>query len=135
MELLRDPDELARLIASNAPAELVREDFDAAAWLADPAHFALRHGNDLGMFEAGDEWPGPLTAHVLFASRGRAALDVARAMLAQAFAFGATQILGETPARFRHALLFVRRLGFTTYGEADRGMGWVVLSALDRPGS
>lgn len=131
MEQLRDPDELARLIAANAPSGITADDFDAAEWLADPANFALVEGDDLGMFEAGDEWPGPLTAHVIFASRGKRALDTARAMLTGAFTFGATEIVGETPVRLPHALIFSRLLGFVPYGEAERPMGRVVLSALN----
>lgn len=130
MELLRNPNELARLVAKNAPPGFM-DGLDAADWIADPSHFALRDGDDLALFEAGDEWPGPLCAHVLFASRGRQALDVARAMLAQAFAFGATRILGETPVKYRHALLFVRRLGFVPYGEAELDGERLILSALE----
>lgn len=132
MKLLRNPDELERLIALNAPEGLVGASFDAAEWLANPANFALCDGPDLGMFEAVDEWPGPLAAHVLFATRGREAIGLARRMLAQAFSFGATRILGETPARLPQALWFARKLGFVPYGEADRPMGRVILSALER---
>lgn len=129
--MVTDPVRLAALIVANAPANILGPDFDPAEWLADPANFALVDGDDLGMFEAGDEWPGPLTAHVLFASRGKQALTTARAMLDQAFAFGATSILGETPASLSHALLFARMLGFVPYGEAERPMGRVILSALN----
>lgn len=106
---------------------------DYVVWLADPRHFALVDGDDLGLFEAGDEWPGPLCAHVLFKSRGRSAIATARAMLNQAFAFGATRILGETPIGSPHALLFAKLLGFRPYGEADGPGGRVTLSALDKP--
>lgn len=132
MHLLRDPDELARLIARNAPAGFMGG-AGTAEWLADPRHFALTDGDDLGLFEAGDEWPGPLCAHVLFASRGRRALQTAKAMLEQAFNFGATRILGETPIGLPHALLFARKLGFVPYGEADGPCGRVTLSALKKP--
>lgn len=104
---------------------------DAKEWLSDPRHFAMVEGDDLGLFEAGDEWPGPLCAHVLFKSRGKQALKVARAMLEQAFAFGATHILGETPVRFPHAILFARLLGFVPYGEAAAKNGEpVILSTM-----
>lgn len=130
MELLRNPDELARLIALNAPAGFM-DGNDAGEWLADPRHFALADGDDLGLFEAGDEWPGPLCAHVLFHSRGARALKVARTMLEQAFRFGATRILGETPERFHHAILFARLLGFVPYDRVETERGWVILSALE----
>lgn len=130
MNLLSEPDELARLISANAPAYIIGDDFDPAQWLADPANFALVDGDDLGMFEA-SEWPGPLTAHVLFASRGQQALETAQTMLSQAFAYGATEILGETPVSLPHALAFAEKLGFVPYGEEDRLMGRVILSRLD----
>lgn len=130
LRLCKHPDELGRLIAANAPPSIIAADFDPAAWLAEPGNFALIDGDNLGMFEA-EHWPGPLNAHVLFASRGKQAFDTARAMLAQAFAFGATEILGETPVGLKAALGFSRRLGFVPYGEADRSMGRVVLSRLD----
>lgn len=110
-----------------------REDaswIDPAAWLAVPGNFALAAGDDLGLFEAKDEWPGPLHAHVFFSSRGKAAIGTARAMLAQAFGYGATEILGATPARFRDALMFARLLDFRPYGEAQQHGERVILSRL-----
>lgn len=131
MKRLADPDELQRLVSMNAPPGLVGDDFDAAAWLANPANFALANGDDLGMFEA-EEWPGPLSAHVIFASRGEQALATAHAMLAHAFGYGATHILGETPLELPHAIGFAAKLGFEPYGEDDRPMGRVSLSKLTR---
>lgn len=130
MQLVNDPLRLAALIAANAPPEIVAGTFDPAKWFAEPSHFALEAGGDLAMFEADGEWPGPLTAHVMFRSRGRAALDTARAMIERAFTYGATEILGETPANLRHAILFARLLGFVPYGEKETPMGTVVLSRL-----
>lgn len=133
MNLLRDPADLARLIDLNAPAGFL-DGIDAAEWLSDPRHFALAQGDDLALFEVADEWPGPLCAHVLFASRGKAALETARTMLDQAFAFGATRIVGEVPAHFRHSLLFVRWLGFAPYGEAELdGERLILLALVERP--
>lgn len=129
MHLLHDPAELTRLLAANAREAAPPID-DAAAWLANPRNFALAECNDLGLFEAKDDWPGPLHAHVFFASRGRKAIDTASAMIAQAFDYGATEILGETPAKFRNALMFARLLGFRPYGEEDRLAGKVILSRL-----
>lgn len=118
------------MIRQNAPALILGNGGSTADWLAKPNTFALRDGDDLGLFEAGDTWPGPLTAHVIFASRGKHALRTARAMLEQAFDYGATEILGETPVALPHAVLFSRLLGFRPYGEADRPMGKVILSRL-----
>jgi hypothetical protein len=128
--MLTDPIELQRLVDLNAPEGLVGDDFDAADWLANPANFALSDGDDLGMFEAGTEWPGPVSAHVIFASRGQQAIDTAQRMLAQVFAFGATEVLGETPLKLPQAMGFAAKLGFEPYGEDDRPMGRVSLSRL-----
>ncbi len=125
LTIVSNPSELAMLLKANAREGSVSID-DTAAWLANPRNFALRHGNDLGLFEAKDEWPGPLHAHVFFASRGKEALTIARMMLDQAFAYGATEILGETPKQFRDAWIFARLLGFRPYGETER----LILSRL-----
>jgi hypothetical protein len=57
---------------------------------------------------------------VFFASRGKQALDVARQCSSRRFSYGATEILGETPAKFRDAIMFARLLGFRPYGEETR---------------
>lgn len=130
MHLLTDPAELAALLKANARDDWRPDAGDAAQWLAQPRNFALADGGDLGMFTARGEWPGPLEGHVFFASRGRRALEVARTMLGRAFDYGATEILGETPARYRDAVIFARLLGFERVGEAERPYGMAVLSRL-----
>lgn len=126
---VRTPDELTRLLALNA-REGAPPITDAAAWLANPRNFALADGDDLSLFEAKGEWPGPLEGHIFFASRGKQALETARRMLTQAFSYGATCIEGSTPIDLPHALLFARLLGFRKYGEADTPSGRVSLSRL-----
>lgn len=137
MRLLRNPDELDALIRANTPPAYIADNFSAAEWLANPANFALATGNDLGLFEGGNEWPGPLTAHVLFASRGKQAIRNAKAMLAQAFAFGATEILGEPLAANKPVRWFIRQLGFEPYGEKEGRLGTLLLVRLEanRPAS
>jgi hypothetical protein len=108
--LTRDPSGLLRLMLQN-----MREDAEplithAEEWLADPRNFALVEGDDLSLFMAEGEWPGPLHAHVFFASRGKQALEIARRMLGQAFGYGATEIIAQTD--FRDAAMFARLLGF-----------------------
>lgn len=119
MRLVRDPDELSALMAKNCPPELLC-DFDAETWLADPGNFALRDGNDLGLAEAGPEWPGPLTIHTFYTSRGKAAMVVARAMIALCFAYGATEVRGEIQVTRRHVIAFARLLGFRPCGTTER---------------
>jgi hypothetical protein len=98
-----DPAALASLMERNCPPELLC-DFDAETWLADPGNFALRDGDDLGLGEAGPEWPGPLTVHLFCVSRGRQAVETGRKMLDQAIAYGATSIRAEIQADRRHAV-------------------------------
>lgn len=130
MHLLRDPAELRALMAKNCPPELLC-DFDPAKWLADPANFALRDGDDLGLAEAGGEWPGPLTVHLFCASRGRQALDTGQAMLDRCFAYGATEIRAEIQQSRRRAVMFVRLLGFRPVGEFERpGLGTFTVFSL-----
>jgi hypothetical protein len=114
-----DPQELAALVRANAREGHVTVG-DAEAWLRNPRNFALRSGGDLSLFEAIGDWPGPLKGHVFFASRGKDALKVARAMLRQAFDYGATAIYGETPLQFRDALMFARLLGFKPYAVTEK---------------
>lgn len=131
MHRLTDPQELVRLLAENAREEWRPGIEEATEWLADPAHFALVEGNDLAMFAAEGAWPGPLHGHMFFASRGKLALTVAKAMLGHAFGLGATAILGRTPAKFKDAVLFARWLGFVKTGEEEAPHGKVIISRLD----
>lgn len=123
MKHVRDPDELSALMAKNCPPELLC-DFDAETWLADPSNFALADGDDLGLAEAGSEWPGPLTIHTFYTSRGKEAIRVARAMIEQCFAYGATAVRGEIQTKRRNVIAFARLLGFRPVGEIERpGLG------------
>lgn len=119
------------MLAANARDEYKPTIEDAEQWLSRPANFALVDGDDLSMFEAQGAWPGPLVGHIFFASRGKQALATARKMLARAFAFGATEILGETPAEYRDALLFIRLLGFRPYAKIEAEYGPAILSRLN----
>lgn len=129
MNLCRDVDAIASLLAANA-SEDAPPITDIAAWLDNPGNFALVEGNDLALFEAKSGWPGPLEAHVFFASRGKAAITIAKRMLAQAFDFGATEILGETPVALPHAVLFAKLLGFQKTGERETKNGPVIVSRI-----
>lgn len=116
---VKDPAELADLMEKNCPPELLC-DFDAETWLADPANFALRDGDDLGLAEAGSEWPGPLTIHTFYTSRGKQAMTVARTMIEHCIAYGATELRGEIQVTRRHVITFARLLGFRPVEEIER---------------
>lgn len=132
MKLIRDPGELAELLARNAPPEFPK-DFDPVEWLSSTRNFALRIGDDLGMGEAlGDEWPGDLACHVFFASRGRQVLVHGRMMLEKVIVeYGAKRILGEVPAFRKDVLLMARLAGFRPYGKGHDGDHETVLLALN----
>lgn len=123
MKRLTDPKELHRLIQQNARDEWKPSLEDCERWLAGD-NYALVEGDDLGMFSG----QGSVEAHVMFASRGKQALETARKMLRHAFDNGATEILGATPAKYRDALMFARLLGFVPYGQEERRDGTVILS-------
>jgi hypothetical protein len=126
-ERVTDPLELASLLASNVPPEWRHLNFSATAWLSDPRNIAFRIGPDLSMFEY--HGPGVFMGHIWFSSRGRVALERAKAMLDAMFSdYGAKTIRGETPRR--ETALFVRKLGFKFHGEAERPIGRVKLCEL-----
>lgn len=129
MKRVRNPDELAALLAANVPDCINDGTFKPADWLSDTRNVALRVGDDLGMFDHAG--PGIFLGHVWFQSRGKEAQAIARQILAEMFAsYGATRICGETPTVRPDAWLFARRLGFVKIGEAVRPMGRVILSVL-----
>ena len=110
IQLVRDPQELLRLVLANKREDVSPCFTDVEQWLADPRNFALSEGDDLGLATAGDNWPGPLAIHVFYKSRGKKALEVARRMIGQCFDYGATEINVKTA--FRDVALFARWLGF-----------------------
>lgn len=111
------------------PEEL-RGPFDAKRWLSNPGNIALRIADDLMLFD--DTGDGIYLAHVYFASRGKRALERARAMLGEMMGtYGARQIVGETPVTLPHALWFARACGFKPVRHMTRPKGTVVFSVLD----
>lgn len=127
VERVTDPLELASLLASNVPPEWRHLHFSATEWLSNPENVALGEGPDLSMFEA--LGGGVFMGHIWFSSRGRTALERAKAMLNAMFSdYGAQVIRGETPKR--EVALFVRKLGFRFDGEADRPIGRVRLCQI-----
>lgn len=128
---IHSPIEFADLLYANAPAGLIDDTFDAAAWIVNPQNIALRIGRDMGMAEHCG--PGVYEIHVWFASHGAEALKNAHAMIDAMFErYGATLLRGETPTICPYAWLFTRRLGFKRTGMAERSMGRVILSELRR---
>lgn len=102
-----------------------RENFDAAAWLSDDRNIALRIGEDVGMAE----WfaPGVYQIHVWFVSRGKQALERARAMLAT---LQADSLFCEPDAFRRDVNWFCRMIGFEHARFAKRPWGKVNFRVL-----
>lgn len=87
---------------------------DPAAWLADPRNVILWDGENVALFLW--RWVGIYEGHVLFRSRGRDALELARDMLALMFGAGAGMILAVVHEGLPEAAWFLRRLGFGSRG-------------------
>lgn len=87
---------------------------DPAAWLADPRNVVLWDGDNVAMFLW--RWVGIYEGHVLFRTRGRAALKLGRDMLDLMFGAGAGMILAVIHEELPEAAWFVRRLGFGSRG-------------------
>lgn len=124
-----DPDELYGLVQANAPDYMNKAAFDPVEWLAKPGHIALRIGNDLGMAERLTD--NAFAIHVWFESRGKTAMENARAMLDMLRDdYGAKFAYCEPDAWRRDLLWFVRRVGFRPVRKAMRAWGEIQSSVL-----
>jgi hypothetical protein len=128
---VNNPFEMAAMLAVTVPRELHDGTFSSASWLADPRNVALRIGPDLGMAEYFGS--GVYLLHVWFQSRGKDAIDRAKAMIGEMFdTYGATRLRVEIPRQGRRTAFVARRVGFTMSGEVDRPLGKVMLGELTR---
>jgi hypothetical protein len=97
----------------NDPAEASRiYGEDLTALVSDRRNVCLSNGSDLAIFA----WRGPgiYEGHLEFKSRGREAIRVGKAMLAEMR--DARMIWGPTPVGLRHVRWFQRQLGFVSHG-------------------
>ncbi len=119
---LLDTATLVEVIERPEVAPLV-DGFDPAAWIADRRNVALSDaGGNVMLFERRGE--ALYEAHILFLARGRAALDLARTMLAAMFdMWGATAIYALPPCSRPAVRWFARQLGFAAIGSVERPMG------------
>jgi RimJ/RimL family protein N-acetyltransferase len=93
----------------------INGDLDCEEWVANTNNVMLREGDSTGLFAY--EYPGLYTGHYFFRVRGREALNLAKAMLTEAFEnYGAQAIRGMTKTDNRPALWITRQLGFKSYG-------------------
>lgn len=65
------------------------------------------------------EYPGVYTGHWFFKVRGRAAINLAREMLAEAFDDGVEVVRGLTPRNVPQARWGARQIGMTSHGFMD----------------
>lgn len=89
---------------------------DTDDWIADTDNVCFDDGNgNYGAFEF--NYPGVFTGHYFFkTARGRAAIDLSRAMLGCLFdQYGAKAVRGLTPVDHKAALWMNRHLGFKPY--------------------
>lgn len=87
---------------------------DLTALVGDRRNVCLTNGTDLAIFA----WRGPgvFEGHLEFKSRGRQAIRVGKAMLAEMPHFGARMIWGPTPVQLKNVRWFQRQLGFVSHG-------------------
>lgn len=92
------------------------QDLDWEDWLAKEKNVMLT--DELGNVGiAAEYYPGVYTGHWFFKSRGKEAMEVARAMLRVMFDDLDIQLMrGLTPVELRGARMLARKMGFTSYG-------------------
>lgn len=90
---------------------------DPTRWLADPRNIILIEDDNAALFLW--RWIGIYEAHVLFAKRGKLALDLGALWLDLMFKSGAVMILAVAPKERPQAAWFARRLGFQCRGEIE----------------
>lgn len=96
--------------------ELCNYSHDFKEWTADGANVALEEDGSFGLFT--HEYPGVYAGHYFFKShRGKAAIVLAKAMLAEMFkSYDAQAIIGLTPVQHKAAEWMSRQLGFKCQG-------------------
>lgn len=102
------------LIISAIDTSPMNRGLSGADWLANPDNFAVVEGKDVALFDG--EADGVYQFHMLYESRGKAAIAFTRKAFAEAFERGAQLIYGQTPVVMRHAILMARWVG----GKFDR---------------
>ncbi len=114
-----DPDALASAMEQYAD---FTEGFDPYEWIADRGNIALTDGEgSYGLFQQ-EGSPGLYCGHYFFEVRGKAAHELAKAMLHEALET-AEVICGMTPVAKAGARWLSRRLGFTSHGIVETASG------------
>jgi len=101
---------LIRRVTDSAEASDIYGE-DLTALVSDQRNVCLTNGKDIAIFAF--RGPGIFEGHLRFVSRGREAIKVGKAMLAE---IDARMIWGPTPVHLRHARWFQRQLGFVSHG-------------------
>lgn len=106
-----------------------------AVWLAEPGNIAIVKeaggATDIALFD--DEGDGTYEMHVLFHSRGRAAIDTAKEAMRRMFVdHGANLIFAKVPEIRPDVKLFARWIGMKYTGYRDTIYGPCQLFVLSR---
>jgi hypothetical protein len=102
-----------------------------AVWLAEPGNIAIVDGEDIALFD--DEGDNVYEMHVLFKSRGRAAIDAGKASLRRMFEdHNASLIFAKVPAIRPDVNLFARWIGLKFIGLRSTAYGPCHIFALPR---
>lgn len=94
-------------------------------WVLNPQNVALTNGQDVALFERQYRLPNTAAGHYFFKARGRSAITVGRAFLAEIFngPYDVEIIVGLTPVEHKAALWMNKRLGFKEHGDVDTDAG------------
>ncbi len=105
--------------------------FEPSTWLKNRENIALIDGESVAFFEK--ELEGVYTGHYFFSVRGREALNLATAMLKEAFTkYDIGIIRGMTPLDKLGARWMSRKLGFKGYGVVHTAVGPCELFILSK---
>lgn len=115
-----DPDVICQAVA---PYLHELHGFIVDDFVKDEDNYAFTNENlDVSLFQM--QRPGVYCGHYFFHSRGRAAVNVARLFLDEAFASGVVQVVeGLTPLHKLGALWVNKQLGLKSYGVTDTSAG------------
>lgn len=91
---------------------------DPVEWVSNPVNLVLEIDDDLALFEYGLPDKRIYSAHYFFKSRGKQAMQAAKAFLDEVFnsCYNIDVIMGLTPVEHRAARWMNRRMGATSYG-------------------
>ena len=122
-----DLDQIAKAIDESP----LNRGISGADWLAVPGNLPIASGADISLFEA--EGDGVYEMHVLYASRGRPAIDAAKAAIDQLFSDREAELVFAMVPDFRRDVkMLARWAGMKFGGKRNTAHGLCDLFVLPR---